>query len=127
MNNKSEINSTLELIKGEALTLPPSSGEKITTLAERVQSLLRDPPQSNRLEWSFDDQGEWCAKSSMKDSDGDASFQYRIQVLFDGKFSVNASDPQLGLLDEGCAETLIKAMSLCDRRESEITKLAEAA
>lgn len=77
------------------------------------------------LEWDFDDQGEWCATSAMKDADGDALFQYRIQVCRDGTFDITASDKELGLAEFGLAgrrttELFRNAVNTCEYRENQI-------
>jgi hypothetical protein len=74
------------------------------------------------LTWAFDDQGEWSAASSLKDSDGDALYQYRIQACADGSFDVGGSDPELGLKGHKTFTIFDRAAECCDYREQHIRK-----
>lgn len=74
------------------------------------------------LDWDYDDQGEWVARSALKDADGDALYQYRVQVCGDGTFDTNASDGQL-LPPMACVATLADAQGRCERREAEVRRV----
>jgi hypothetical protein len=72
------------------------------------------------LKWDFDDQGEWSAPSTLKDSDGDALYQYRIQVCADGTFDVTGSDAELGLAGHKTTSLYDRAVEACEWREKRI-------